>query len=289
MPALESLVSFVNSWECDENAHLNVQFYFARFETADAHFRTLVGLPASLRPGARHVRYHAELAEGDLVRAESCVVTEGPLAPGVVHTLLELSTGKVIATAWDAYHASAAESLRGVAQTADAAADVDPRLCGPRGVTAPVPGAISREHLLASGGFVSTRGIIHPADTDADGCAQQRALVGYFSDGASVVWERSGVTKELINSLGYGRVAVEMRLTRFDRFRAGDLVEQISGLVQINERTLWFRHHQFEARTGRLVTIGDAVGLAMDLTTRKAVRFPADAIAGAPILGERAG
>lgn len=289
MPALESLVSFVNAWECDENAHLNVQFYFARFETADAHFRTLVGLPDALRPKARHVRYHAELAEGDLVRAESCIVTDGPLAPGVVHILYELTAGKVAATAWDSYDASAAETLTATARAADAATEIDPRLCGPRGLTDPVPGAVSREALLEAGGFVSARGVIQPADSDADGHALDRALVGHFSDGASVVWEASGVTKKVINSFGYGRVAVEMRLTRFDRFRAGDLVEQISGLVQINERTLWFRHHQFEARTGRLVTIGDAVGLAMDLTTRKAVRFPADAIAGAPILGERAG
>ena len=32
---------FVNTWECDENEHLNVQFYFARFADAAAHF--LVG------------------------------------------------------------------------------------------------------------------------------------------------------------------------------------------------------------------------------------------------------
>lgn len=39
-----TLFSFVNRWECDENDHLNVQFYFSRFEEADRQFRLMTGL-----------------------------------------------------------------------------------------------------------------------------------------------------------------------------------------------------------------------------------------------------
>ena len=44
MAAIETLFSFVNCWECDENDHLNVQFYLGRFEEADRQFRLLSGL-----------------------------------------------------------------------------------------------------------------------------------------------------------------------------------------------------------------------------------------------------
>ena len=44
MSAVETLFSFVNRWECDENDHLNVQFYFSRFDEADRQFRLVTGL-----------------------------------------------------------------------------------------------------------------------------------------------------------------------------------------------------------------------------------------------------
>src|SRR5690606_16110861 len=63
MPAFETLFSSVNRWECDENDHLNVQFYFTRFEEADRQFRLLSGLSDALVGSrrVRHVRYHCEL------------------------------------------------------------------------------------------------------------------------------------------------------------------------------------------------------------------------------------
>ena len=70
-----TLNSFVNRWECDENDHLNVQFYFSRFEEADRQFRLLCGLSETL-VGARrvrHVRYHKELRTGDLITVHSSV------------------------------------------------------------------------------------------------------------------------------------------------------------------------------------------------------------------------
>ena len=42
MSAIETLKSYVNTWECDENDHLNVQFYFRFFEDAAGHFQLLI-------------------------------------------------------------------------------------------------------------------------------------------------------------------------------------------------------------------------------------------------------
>lgn len=286
MPALETLVSFVNSWECDENAHLNVQFYFAHFETANLHLRAIAGLAPELSHAVRHVRYHAELREGDIVTIESGFVLDGPLAPAVVHTLIDVSSDRIAATAWDSYPAAASKILLDCARGCSGGVEVEAKTYGPRGITKPAPHAVTRDALLSKGGFVTSRGVINPADTDANGYALDRALVGHFSDGASAVWEGVGLTKSMINELGHGRVAVEMRLACVDRLQFGELVEQISGLVDVSERRLWMRHHLFEVPTGRLVAIGDAISLAMDLTARKAARFPEDVVAGAPLLDE---
>ncbi|MGX1306650.1 acyl-CoA thioester hydrolase [Amorphus suaedae] len=283
MPALQTQVSFVNAWECDENDHLNVQFYFGRFEEADLHFRAMTDLDPALVRSARHVRYHAELRKGDLVEVESGFVDDGDGGFSVVHALKNLSDGRVCATALDTYDAHPRE-LTATATRSDATVDLPPKIYGPRGLTDALPEAISAETLRERGGFVTARSVIRPADTGADGLATERAHVGHVSDGASNVWETIGLTKTLLDHEGWGRVAVEMRLTLIDAYVPGDLVEQISGLIEATDRTIHFRHYQFEARTGRLIAIVEAIGLAMNLTTRKAVRFSDDVIAAAPRL-----
>lgn len=67
MALVESLKSFVNRWECDENDHMNVQFYWTKFQTAALHFRLAAGLddlPETAR-SSRHVRYHSEVHAAD--------------------------------------------------------------------------------------------------------------------------------------------------------------------------------------------------------------------------------
>ena len=283
MPALQTQVSFVNAWECDENDHLNVQFYFGRFEEADQHFRAMTDRDPALVRSARHVRYHAELRKGDLVEVESGFADDGDCGVSVVHALKNLSDGRICATALDTYDAHPRE-LTATATRSDAFTDLPAKLYGPRGLSGTLPEAIAAETLRDRGGFVTARSVIWPADAGADGLATERAHVGHVSDGASNVWETIGLTKALLDEQGWGRVAVEMRLTMFDAYAPGDLVEQISGLIETTDRTIHFRHHQFEARSGRLIAIIEAIGLAMSLKTRKAVRFSDDVIAAAPRL-----
>ncbi|MEP2436118.1 MAG: thioesterase family protein, partial [Roseibium sp.] len=103
MNAQDTLFSFVNRWECDENDHLNVQFYFSRFEEADRQFQLLSGLSDAV-VGARrvrHVRYHKELRTGDLIAVKSFIAFDGPHMLTVVHELRNSGTGDLAATAID--------------------------------------------------------------------------------------------------------------------------------------------------------------------------------------------
>ena len=117
MSTEETLFSFVNRWECDENDHLNVQFYFSRFEEADRQFQLISGLSEAL-VGARrvrHVRYHKELRTGDLVTVRSAIAFDGPHMLSVVHEMYNTTSGALAATAIDGYepNANSAKTLRG--------------------------------------------------------------------------------------------------------------------------------------------------------------------------------
>ncbi|MCC2112198.1 MAG: thioesterase, partial [Hyphomicrobiales bacterium] len=105
MPAIETARNFVNTWDCDENNHLNVQSYVGEFAVAEAQFRAAAGIAADalgLRR-VRHVRYHRELVAGDYIDVESHFVVGGPHPAAIVHVMTEHTTGDLAATAIDGY------------------------------------------------------------------------------------------------------------------------------------------------------------------------------------------
>lgn len=65
-----------NSWDCDENEHVNVRFYTRCFEQAAAYPCLEVGAPLEAgRPTEIVIRYHSELRA-----AETVSVWAAPLA-----------------------------------------------------------------------------------------------------------------------------------------------------------------------------------------------------------------
>ncbi|MHA7773981.1 thioesterase family protein [Roseibium sp. M-1] len=275
-----TLFSFVNRWECDENDHLNVQFYFGRFEEADRQFRLLSGLNETL-VGARrvrHVRFHKELRTGDLITVGSSIAFDGPHMLTVVHEMRNSTTGDLAATALDGYepNPNSAKTLRQrfkefqTPMIAEAA---------PRGIPAG-PAAAHRAtpaSLQAKGAQVVFRGTVLPRDIGVDGKADDRFALSCCTDGVAHVWQRSPMTHAYLTEHGLGRVAVEMKLTWLTPLKTGDLMQVISGFAGVSPKTFSMRHHLFESRTGRLASILDVVALTMDLKSRTAVELPANA------------
>lgn len=276
MTTLDTLYSFVNRWECDENDHLNVQYYFSRFEEADRQFQLMSGLSEAL-VGARrvrHVRYHSELRTGDLVTVRSCIAFDGPHMFTVVHEMYEAGNGTLAATAIDGYDpsASSAKTLRTRFKDYQC-----PMLeaAAPRGISAsPAATRTSYDTLIQGGGKVCFRGTVLPRHLGADNRADDGFALSCFTDGVAHVWERTPMTYAYLTEHGLGRVAVEMKLTWASPLRAGDAVMVVSGLTGAGEKIFTMRHHLFEARTRRLSAVCDVVALAMDLTTRKTVPLP---------------
>ncbi|MBN9669356.1 acyl-CoA thioesterase [Roseibium aggregatum] len=279
MTSQATLSSFVNRWECDENDHLNVQFYYGRFEEADRQFRLMSGLNETV-VGARrvrHVRYHNELRLGDLITVRSSVAFDGPHMLTVVHEMRDGDTGELVATALDGYepNASSAKTLRQRFKDFQAPMSEE---AAPQGIpTGPGNLKVSLPGLLSKGAEICHRGTVLPRDTGVDGKADDQFALSCCTNGVAHVWQRTPMTKTYLNENGLGRVVVEMKLTWATPLKTGDAVAVVTGFTGVSSKSFAFRHHLFETRTNRLAATLDVVALAMDLEARSAVELPQEA------------
>lgn len=96
---IETQKSFVDTWECDENNHLNIQFYWKRFGDAGQIFQQMM----NREPRAwvdRHVRYHRELHAGTNTVVQSATPSSHAC---LVHVLSGGENNTVSATALDQF------------------------------------------------------------------------------------------------------------------------------------------------------------------------------------------
>lgn len=271
-----TLFSFVNRWECDENDHLNVQFYFSRFEEADRQFRLLSGLSDAV-VGARrlrHVRYHNELRTGDLITVRSSIAFDGPHMLTVVHEMRNEGTGQLAATALDGYEPNAG-SVKTLRQRFKDFQSPMIEEAAPKGIlTSPASQRTTLPGLLSGGAEICFRGTVLPRHTGADGKADDQFALSSCTDGVTHVWQRTPMNHAYMTENGYGRVAVEMKLSWVTPLKSGDPIVVATGFTGASSKTFSLRHHVFESRTSRLAATLDVVALTMDLNLRKAVGMP---------------
>lgn len=278
MASLETLLSFVNTWECDENDHLNVQFYFSKFEEADRQFRMMTGFSEAL-VGARrvrHVRYHVELVAASLITVKSYVAFDGPHMFSVVHEMIEGSTGEVCATAIDGYtpNPSSAKQLR--TRFKEVEENIS-KAAVPRGISpSPFSGKPTIDDLIKSGALVTGRATVLPRNLNAEQKAEDAFALSCFSDAAAHVWERTPMNTAWLDKNEYGRVALEQKLSWISPLKVGDMVQVISTITGVQDKTFTIRHHLFESRTKRLAAVCDQVSISMDLDSRKTVPMTED-------------
>ncbi|MEZ5810186.1 MAG: thioesterase family protein [Rhizobiaceae bacterium] len=259
--------AFVNTWECDENAHLNVRFYLKRFDEAARIHAAMTGhgTPDGPLPRTRHVRYHRELLPGAMTRIRSDFVGDGPFQGWTVHLLEDVGGNQLAATALDA---PAGKPLAGGVS----GSELENAL--PRGLPpdhlAPLPPA----HILDNGGLVANRGMVVPSECDAAGRMMQQFYVARMTDAAPHVWEHAGIGISWLDRHGYGRVAAEMKLTHHDGVSAGDMLF-LHGRAEIaGRKTLKLRHEIVRYPDMTPVLSAEVLALILDLKTRRSVALP---------------
>jgi len=265
----ETFRSFVNTWECDENAHMNVQFYFRAFQQASEVFALMAGRP---NPGAasaivRHVRYHRELRAAHGYHVRSALLGEGAAAGGVVHLLCDSENGSLAATALDQ------PGYRTGFPVPVGEAAARPAL--PRGLPWGPTLPADTAGLLARGlARIVHRSVLRVAETGFDGDMLSEAAISRFTDGVPHSWADLGLSSAWLAANGFGRVAVEMKLTRLEKAEAGRPLRLVTWIPLVEEKTFVIRHQIEDLVTGRVVAAGEVRSLVMDLSTRRAVPVP---------------
>ncbi len=260
---IETHRSFVNTWECDLNNHLNVQFYWKRFGDALQIYSQASG-QEQLRWTDRHVRYHGELSNASDPIIHSAQVDD----PGTIaHVMTNSVTGELSATAVD-------RCASGSVINTDLVFDF-PEGAHPRSLPADTLLPIDTEQVIKNGtGLISHLSVVMPNECDLSGSLSDQHHIARFSDAASHFWHHMGVSTAWMGENGCGSVAVEMKATRHNPVPAGTIVQVVTWLDQISSKVLTFRHQVSDLTTGQPLYSGAVAALLMDLTTRRAVKLP---------------
>jgi acyl-CoA thioester hydrolase len=271
MAPLRTLRGFVNTWECDENDHLNVQFYFRFFEDACGHFQVMAGVAAAQQrePTLRHVRYHAELRVNDAVEVHT--IGGGDTGQQVVHLLSETSSGRLSATCLETY-ADPPEAL--AAALRNHGGEV-PETALPRSVD-PAPVLPGPEGARPRGGRMVLGARIRAGQCRPDGSVFDSAIIGLNSDSAAHFWDAVGIDRAYLKKRRLGRVAVEMKLTRCGPLAFGDLVHVVTRPIGVARSTVTFENRFVQSASGEVAAIVQVTGLTMNLDTRRAEPLSAD-------------
>ena len=273
----------VNTWQCDENDHLNVQFYTEFGHEASAHLLNRLGFgpraradeEASVRVDFDHIRYLREFRVIDTVEVRSAPIEVSEHTLVLYHEVRNPADGSVASTIrrrvvsdkpWPAPVRERAERA-----TVELPAGAGPRSVGTLALPDLTLAEAERIGLIDVG-----RTVVKPGECDERGELLPRHQFGRYSDAAPWLWNHLGFDRVAMQQRGKGTVVVEM-LNHYRRpLKAGDLVAAMSGLADFSDRVLKFVHFLFDAESGTLAACAEAVGMKFDQKIRKIMAFSAE-------------
>lgn len=284
-----------NTWECDENGHLNVQFYTNKVNQGFAVLAERIGLGVDVLNGLKarlsiedqHMRYLRELHPGAGVYGRGGVLEAGRQHLRIYIELVNGFTDEVSATfnfnaaCRSLKSGDALDLPKGVAEAADAVLVDLPQHGAPRSFDLATPSIVTEKApTLADtddmGLIEIMRGAVGPQECDVHGFLENERYIGRISDGIVNMARRFRIRDSLKErSTGkLGGAVLEYWLHFHEPLRRGDLIVVRSGLKAIHEKSNAFVHWMFNAKTGRLVSSSEAIAVTLDLEARKIVPLP---------------
>lgn len=286
---IEVVRSSVQTWECDQMGHMNVQFYMAKADEGLTAIAAALGLSAraqqsdraALIPREHHVRFHRELRPGAPYTMSGGVLAARSEGLILYEEMQHAVTGAVAATFVTRTEWTDVEMRGGlplpitaVAKTPRLTVDLPPQ-SAPRGLDMapprPAPTLAEAEQL----GLMATfRGAVLPEHCDASGYMMPRHYMGRVSDAIpNLIAQTRGEDRSTGTT---GGAALEYRFVYRIAAGMGDLLVLKSGLRSVSSKTYVWCHWLFDGESGECFATAEAVAVAMDLTTRKAIEIPAD-------------
>ena len=267
----------VNSWECDENDHLNVRFYVEKHWQALCGWLSSAGLSESIPPEellarvqVQHLRFLKEsrLAAPLSGYAGAVVVSDGRLQ--VLTELRHSCTGEVMCTC--------IHYLRDVAA---AVTESLPDHGAPRGIdVVDIAHAALRLQQLEDYGFQAIgMGLIQTTECEHGGAMQIQHYMGRISDSMPHLWGALYAGDGLQfqhDGDDEGGAVVEYRLRYHQPLRRHDRFAVMSGIAAVGVKVQRFAHLLCNADTGEVCVSAQAAAVRMDLHARRALALSAE-------------
>jgi acyl-CoA thioester hydrolase len=153
--------------------------------------------------------------------------------------------------------------------------DGEASAAAPRGVKGGPDIAVDAVSLVRSGHAIDSHySILATHEVGPGGSMLSSAIVSRLTDAAPHVWEHAGIGQSFLARSGFGRVAVEMKITRLGEPRAGDPLRLVSWIADMNEKTFLIHHQLDLMTTGAPVTAASVRCLVLNLESRRAVPVP---------------
>jgi len=270
---------------------MNVQFYIERAEQGIAGLAVALGMGprvarnenARLQIRDLHVRFLREQHQGAPFFLRAGVLEVRDQGLRIYEELVSSSSGGEVAATFVAEidWVDAAErrplSLPAAASRAASALEMEVPTHGrPRGLVLDPPRPAPELAAAESSGMVRIwQGQVLGAQCDEQGYLTPRHLVGIVADGIpNLLVQVEG--RDRSSTPGLGGAALEYRFVIRRQPRLGDVLTLRSGLKQVAEKIYVWCHWMFDLETGEAVATAEAVAIALDLTTRKAIAIPAE-------------
>ena len=253
--------SSVNSWECDENDHMNVRFYVAKHMETLQSWLLGIGAVQELQPisvSTQHLRFLSESRLSAPLSGFAALTEEG----AVVTELRQSVTGEVLSTC---LHGLDGEDI-------SATAIATPEHALPRGASSKALHLIEgcSESYLDCGFQLIGQGVVGHREVDSQAALSLENYMGRISDSMPHLWASFGAFGEDDSDGLEGGAVLEYRFHYHTPIRAGERFAVYSGLYQAGAKVQTFAHLVFNQSGGCLATSAMAVGVRMDLTTRRA-------------------
>lgn len=276
----------VNSWECDQWGHLNVQFYLAKASDAQAHLAARLGLaPSRLRaagpgvmPMTDRTLFKRELRAGDIFFIRCGI--RGVSADGtldIASRMVNQHTG-VESAAFETRLRWTAEDRSSplpwpddVLAAAAASAGELPELPVPQPMASLLPpGPPQIDRLL-----LTYRGSVEAWECGPDGTAPPRAQIARFNDAITHLYRAMKIDRAELFASGLGSAALDYDIVYHRPLLAGKAVDIRSNVLAVGDKVFHVVHHVVDSARGQLLTTIVVAALFFDLAARKSVPMPA--------------
>lgn len=118
------------------------------------------------------------------------------------------------------------------------------------------------------------RGTVYPWHCDHVGHMNVMWYVSKFDEATWNLFAEAGITPTYLRHNHRGMAGVQQNITYKRELYAGDVVAVRSGVLEVREKVVRFRHEMINLETADTAAIVELTVVHMDTTNRKSCRFP---------------